>query len=97
MRLGNWEGAGDRDQVSANITLVDWLVTPRSGWPEFVRRWLLPPRAKLEQIYGLPENAIGRRLFWRLAHGPKLVLRYLIALWRVRRGRSWVPLPKSLH
>ena len=96
-RLVNWEGIGDRDQVSANITFVDWLVAPRGGWREFARRWLVPPRAKLEQMYGLDENARWRRLWWRFAHPPKLVLRYLIALWRIRGGRPWIPLPQSLR
>jgi hypothetical protein len=97
LRLANWEGVGNPHQVRANVTFVDWLVAPRGGWLQFVRRALIPPQAKLEGMYGLAEDARWRRLWWRLVHGPKLVLRYLIALWRVRRGRQWVPLPQSLQ
>ncbi len=97
MRLANWESVGDRDQVSANITFVDWLLAPRGGWPQFARRALVPPRARIEQMYGLAEDARWRRRWWRFAHGPKLMLRYLIALWRIRGGRRWAPLPQSLR
>lgn len=96
-RLANWRGAGNRDQVAANVTLVDWLVAPRKGGLQFVRRSLIPPRARIERMYGLAEDAVWRRLWWRFVHGPKLVLRYLIALWRIRRGRFWAPLPRTIQ
>jgi hypothetical protein len=83
--------------VSANVSFIDWLVAPRGDWPQFARRALIPPRARIEQMYRLAEDARWRRLWWRLVHGPKMVLRYLIALWKVRRGRQWVPLPQSFH
>jgi hypothetical protein len=35
------------DQVNAEVALVDWLLTPRGGQREFLRRQLLPPRAVL--------------------------------------------------
>jgi putative nucleotidyltransferase-like protein len=96
-RLANWEGTGGRDQVAANITFVDWLVAPPKGGLEFARRALIPPRARIERMYRLAEDAAWRRFWCRLVHGPKMVLRYLIALWRIRRGRRWAPLPRSIQ
>jgi hypothetical protein len=94
-RLANWTVTGAVDQVSANITLVDGLLSPAGGGGEFVRRALLPPASRIDSMYRLPRGARGRRTFWRLAHVPKLLLRYTFALWQVRGGRSWMPLPAS--
>ncbi len=95
VRMANWTVSGDLDQIGANLTLVDWLLAPPGGsWP-FVRRVLIPPAAQISAMYGLAPSAVWRRVFWRLAHCPKLLIRYTIALWRVRRGRSWVPVPAS--
>lgn len=95
VRMANWTVTGGLDQIGANLTLVDWLLAPRGGgWP-FVRRALIPSPAQISSMYGLPPSAVWRRAFWRLAHGPKLLLRYLIALWSVRRSRSWMPVPVS--
>jgi hypothetical protein len=95
VRMVNWTVTGDLDQIGANLTLVDWLLAPRGGgWP-FVRRVLVPPAAQISAMYRLPAAASWKRVFWRLAHCPKLLARYLIALWTVRRGRSWMPVPSS--
>lgn len=97
VRMANWTVTGGLDQIGANLTLVDWLLAPRGGgWP-FVRRALIPPAAQISSMYGLPPSAVWRRAFWRLAHGPKLLIRYLIALWSVRRSRSWMPVPVSVR
>ncbi len=95
IRMTNWTVTGDLDQIGANLTLVDWLLAPRGGGWSFVRRVLIPPTAQLSAMYGLAPSAVWRRAFWRFAHGPKLLVRYLIALWKVRRGRSWMPVPSS--
>jgi hypothetical protein len=92
-RLANWTVTGDLDQVSANITLVDLLLSPLGSSGRFARRALLPPGPRIATMYGLPAGTRWRLAFWRLVHGPKLLLRYAIALWRVRRGRSWMPIP----
>lgn len=92
-RLANWTVTGDLDQVGANIALVDLLLAPLASSGHLARRALLPPGARIATMYGLPPGARWRLAFWRLAHGPKLLLRYAIALWRVRGGRSWMPLP----
>jgi Uncharacterised nucleotidyltransferase len=97
VRLANWTVTGDWDQINANLTLVDLLLSPRGGaWP-FARRSLFPPGKAVSKMYRLPSSAVWRLVFWRLAHAPKLIARYLIALWRVRGGRHWVNLPESTH
>lgn len=95
VRMANWTVSGDLDQIGANLTLIDWLLAPPGGGWAFVRRVLIPPPAQISAMYGLAPSAVLRRTFWRLAHGPKLLVRYLIALWKVRCGRSWVPIPAS--
>jgi hypothetical protein len=95
IRMANWTVTGDLDQIGANLTLVDWLLAPPGGGWSFVKRVLIPPTAQISAMYGLSPSAVWRRAFWRFAHCPKLLVRYLIALWRVRRGRSWMPLPAS--
>lgn len=93
VRLANWTVTGEVDQVSANITLVDWLLAPTGGSRAFARRALLPPAARVDAMYGLSAAARWRRAFWRVAHVPKLLARYALALWHVRGGRAWMPLP----
>lgn len=93
IRLANPTVTGDWDQITANLTLVDLLLSPRGGARSFVRRSLLPPASEVAAMYRLPTSSVGRLFLWRLAHGPKLLVRYLIALWQVRGGREWVALP----
>jgi hypothetical protein len=96
-RLANWTVSGDWDQVGANLTLVDFLLSPPAdGW-SFLRRSLLPPGPNISSMYRLSPSARWRHAFWRLAHAPKLTVRYLIALWRVRGYRRWVSLPASVR
>jgi hypothetical protein len=95
IRLANWTVTGDWDQINANLSLVDLLLLPRGGVRAFLRRSLLPPPAEVAGMYRLPGSSVWRLRFWRLVHGPKLAVRYLIALWRIRGGRDWVALPES--
>jgi len=95
IRLANWTVTGDWDQINANLTLVDLLLSPRGGNWSFAKRSLFPSGTEVSKMYRLPPSAVGRLAFWRLAHGPKLIARYLIALWRVRGGRDWMNLPAS--
>ena len=43
-RVADWSQTIDRDQISANISLVDALLAPSGGLPEFVRRQLFTVR-----------------------------------------------------
>jgi hypothetical protein len=92
-RLGNWDQRGDVDQIRANVTLVDGLLTPPSDLGAFVRRHVLTRTAFLIEAYDvMPDDR------WRVArlgawHAMKTCARYAVALWGLRRGRHWSPLP----
>jgi hypothetical protein len=77
---------GSVDQLSANMTLVDWLLTPRGGQRAFVRRHLAPGRRAVREMYGLPEDARLRLGAWQVLHPPKLLLRYAAGLYGLRRA-----------
>jgi hypothetical protein len=77
-RLADWAGSRDRDQLTANISLVSALLGPPRSVPSFARRELSLPRA------GLGANA---------AHAGKVTARFALALWAVRSGRAWVEAP----
>lgn len=74
-RLADWRQAGDRDQMSANISLVGGLLRPPGSLPEFARRELLLPSE------GPVTSAV---------HAAKVVARSAFALWKVRGDRRWV-------
>jgi hypothetical protein len=79
-RLADWAQAGDRDQMSANISLVAALLRPPGTLPEFARRELL-----LEGK-GAGASAI---------HAAKLAARCGVALWKVRGSRRWAEPPAA--
>jgi hypothetical protein len=92
-RLRNWDQRGDVDQIWANVTLVDGLLTPPSDLGAFLRRHVLTRAPFLREAYGVsPDDR------WRIAglgswHAVKTCARYAAALWALRRGRRWSPLP----
>jgi hypothetical protein len=77
-RLADWAQAGDRDQMSANISLVGALLRPPGTTPEFAQRAFV---------------LSGERPTATLVHTAKVVARYGIALWRVRGSRAWEATP----
>jgi hypothetical protein len=79
--LGDWAAEGDRDQLAANIDLVDGLLSPRGRVGDFLRRQLLGGA-------GLRAGGV---------HATKLLVRFALALLRVRGGRPWRPLPSSVE
>jgi len=95
-RLRNWDLRGDIDQIKANVTLVDGLLTPRHDVRAFVRRHLLVPTSFLTQVYGVAPQASLRVALWRAWHLTKTCLRYALGLWGVRGGRYWSPIPAAL-
>ena len=94
-RLVNWSLVGEHDQLGANRSLIDGLLSPPRGVGSFARRQLFLPAEMIAQTYRLPDGADLRRRWWQLVHPPKLVLRFLLALWQIRGRRSWAPLPAS--
>jgi hypothetical protein len=77
-RLADWAQYGDRQQLRANMSLVSGLLGPPRSARPFVRRELLS--------YGSGAAA-------RAAHVAKMCGRYVLGLWGIRRGRSWMPAP----
>jgi hypothetical protein len=96
-RLANWSHDGELTQSIANMTVVDWLLSPKGTRRAFARRYLFQPPAAIARTYGLPEDAHVRQAARRLAHGvartAKFAYRYGRARWLVRGSRHWAPLP----
>jgi hypothetical protein len=89
-RLANWTQRGVAPQAQANVRLVDWLLTPPGGHREYVRRNFL----------SIPGELAGgtsprSRVLAMLMHSLRLLARYGLALWALRGGRRWSPLPES--
>jgi Uncharacterised nucleotidyltransferase len=80
VRLADWAQTADRDQMSANISLVAALLRPSGSLGEFARRELV-----LEDG-GALASAV---------HTAKLAGRCGIALWKVRGSRRWAEPPAS--
>jgi hypothetical protein len=95
LRLRNWDLRSDTDQIRANVTLVDGLLAPRDGLGAFVHRHVLVAPDFLSNVYGVAPDNPTRLSAWRAWHAGKTAVRYGMALWGVRRGRSWSPLPDS--
>jgi hypothetical protein len=88
-RLANWTQRGDHDQVLANQRLVDWLLSPRGGSGDFIRRFVLTGSSSVVRYDHLPAESRPPRMVWRISHPVKLVGRFASALWHVRGSRVW--------
>ncbi len=95
IRLANWTLSGDLDQAAANVSVIDGLLTPRGGLRAFVRRDLLPSRSAFAHDNPVSAHPGHAGVAW-LSHPLKRLMRYALALWSVRRGRRYAPLPASL-
>jgi hypothetical protein len=95
--LVNWELSGEPDQVNANVAFMDGLLAPRPVSIAFMRRQLLPPSTALPTSRGPEPEAESRRRGRGGRHAAKLLLRFILALWRLRRGRRWSALPASVR
>jgi hypothetical protein len=80
IRLADWTQSGDRDQLSANISLVGALLRPPGSLSEFARREFV-----------LPEGPRASAI-----HAAKFGARYGLALWKVRGGRQWADPPAGV-
>ena len=70
-RLANPDGRGAATQSSADVALVDWLLSAPGGQLEFIRRQLLPPR----EVLGKRARARRERRVSPLGHGMRVLLR----------------------
>jgi hypothetical protein len=91
-RLANWAAIGARDQRSADVSLVNLLLSPRPHLRAIVRRYVFPNRAALDQFYTLEVDDHLLRAAWRIAHPPKMLVRYGLGLMRSRDESTSDPL-----
>jgi hypothetical protein len=87
-RLADWAGLGERDQLAANIALVDGVLTPPGDTRAFAQR--------LARLDPAVEAAIPSRatlLARRAVHTAKMTFRFALALWAIRRGRRISSVP----
>jgi hypothetical protein len=96
-RMRNWDLRGDVDQINANVTLVDGLLSPRQQLGAFIRRHVILPQVELSSTYGLAPDSSLRVARWRAWHAAKMIVRYVLGLARVTGSRSWSALPASLR
>lgn len=89
VRLANPWLAGSREQIQADVSLVDGLLTPPRGGRAFVRRQLLLPRWSLvrrrPQLRGASALRFGGA---RLGHAVRILGRYALA-------SRWLIAPRS--
>ena len=78
-RLANPSALGDPAQLSADVGLIDWLLTPPGGQRAFITRQLLPPR----EVLRLRSRSSGERSVSPLGHGARVLPRYGLALARL--------------
>jgi Uncharacterised nucleotidyltransferase len=93
MRLSNWCVRGRRSEIAANLLMIDCLLCPRAQWRALGRRHLWHDEAALVDAWsdtGLTRSALMRA---RVLHLIRLSGRCLIALWQLRRGGEWAPVP----
>ena len=82
LRLQNWSGTGDPDQIASDVVLMGALLAPRNAWPGWLARHVFAPRDRLAKWYRLAEHDSARSNFWRLAHPVKLLARFALSVGR---------------
>jgi Uncharacterised nucleotidyltransferase len=95
VRFANWSLDGAEGQISANVSLIDWLLAPTGQWRALVRRHVLLTRQDLLTAWPEAGSSVPRVLTLRLLHAVRVVRRYTIAAWTVFRRGVWAPLPAS--
>ena len=91
-RLANPDGRGDPAQLNAEVGMVDWLLAPRGGQREFIRRQLLPPRRVLEERSRMGE----RPTVSPLGHGVRVLARYGLTMARMAASTRARPASRRL-
>jgi hypothetical protein len=82
-RLANPNPRQSLTQLHADVALVDWLLTPRGGQREFLRRQLLISRDVLEYR---ATRARREQVGSPLGHGGRVLARNVLAMPRMIRG-----------
>ena len=84
LRLANPWLRGSRQQIEAEVSLIDALLSPPGNFTAFVRRNLAPPvHEALQRDPGLAAASRGRLLRARSAHTIRVIARYLLAVRRL--------------
>ena len=80
LRLANPWLAGSREQVRADVSLVDGLLGPRHGARGFINRQVLPPRWVLLRRQPRLQRASRARVgAARIGHAARVLGRYALA------------------
>jgi hypothetical protein len=87
VELANWQGTGDPDQLSSDVLLVNLLLAPRGEVGAALRRSVFLPRPTIEAYYGLRRDATLARTWWRMAHPPKMLVRFAAGFLRAAMAR----------
>jgi putative nucleotidyltransferase-like protein len=95
-RLTNWDLSGDIDQIHANVALIDGLLAPRGGLPAFLRRQVFRPAGPPARSSSLAPESRSRAVGLAALHAAKMLVRSLLAFWRLRHKRSWSAPPAVL-
>jgi len=96
MRLSNWSLRGRKSQIAANVALIDYLLSPQDQRRTLVTRHLWRDEAALHGEWSDTACTRGMLMRARILHIARLSVRCAIALWQLRRGREWAPVPASL-
>lgn len=96
IRLSNWPLRGAAAQISANVSLVDWLLAPPGALHPLLRRHVLLGRRELRTRWPEVGHGFCARVRVRTLHAARVATRYAIAGWTLVRRRAWAPLPSSL-
>jgi Uncharacterised nucleotidyltransferase len=97
LRLANWPLRGAEQQISANVSLVDWLLAPRGQRRALVRRHLLLSRRELLARWPLARAGRASLARRRALHALRVLGRYAVAGGSLLRRRAWAPLPACLR
>jgi hypothetical protein len=95
MRLANWSLQGREGQISANVSLVDWALSPPGHLRDLVRRHLIISREDLLTRWPEARSSSARMLRARTLHALRVIGRYAIAFGFVFGRQAWAPLPES--
>ena len=84
---------GSRQQIAAEVSLIDGLLSPPTTLSAFARRGVFPPNHEiLKRHPGLREAHAGRVLGARAAHAVRVIARYVLAGRRlIARGVGGAP------
>jgi hypothetical protein len=97
LRLANWSLRGRSSQIAANISLIDCLLSPRDRRLSLITRHFWRDEAALCGEWSDTALTHVELTRARILHMIRISGRWVIALWQLRRGREWAPVPTCLN